>query len=68
MALAHGLGHLEGSSGAVPGGEHALHIGGHAPVHFDIARFRFQGGQQVGGGNSLPENNSPVRMSNKPNL
>ena len=59
LALAGGFGDLVGGAGAVPCGEHAGEIGGHAAVDLDGPVGGGQGRQQVRGGHGGAEDKDP---------
>ena len=59
LALAGGFGDLVGGAGAVPCGEHAGEIGGHAAVDLDGPVGGGQGRQQVRGGHGGAEDEDP---------
>ena len=61
LALAGGFGDLVGGAGAVPCGEHAGEIGGHAAVDLDGPVGGGQGRQQVRGGHGGAEDEDPAQ-------
>ena len=60
LALADGLGYLEGPAGAVPRGEDAGEVRGHGPVHRHIAALQGQAREQVPRGHGGPQEEHAV--------